>query len=153
MSETMVVAMVMPHCNILLQLARLPGNTCSSFQAGKKMTEEGREEETRGETRAEGSAAGSTRMLINLSRQFVLHYAGDNAQDHERTLKAYVNTQACIEKQIHARVSTYTQRVHIRSEIFIQGHMQEHRATVTKMDTYCICAPTLQYVPILCNLI
>lgn len=39
MSETMVVAMVMPHCNILLQPASLPGDACSSFQAGKNDTE------------------------------------------------------------------------------------------------------------------
>lgn len=83
MSETMAVAMVMPHCNILLQLACLPMLAALPGWE-KRQRREGKEKETRGETQVEGSAAGSNRMLIILSRQFVLHYAGDNAQDHKR---------------------------------------------------------------------
>ncbi|KAK1880109.1 Elongin-A [Dissostichus eleginoides] len=33
-------------------------------------------------------------MLIILSRQFVLHYAGDNAPDNKKGVNVYVNTQA-----------------------------------------------------------
>lgn len=66
--------------------ARLPMLAAASKPG--KTTEEGVREggggETRGQTRVEGSAAGSSRMLIILSRWFVLHYAGDNAQDNNR---------------------------------------------------------------------
>lgn len=60
-------------------LGRLP--MLASLPSWEKTTEEGGEGKK--ETQEEGSAAGSTRMLIILSRQFVLHYAGDNAQDNK----------------------------------------------------------------------
>lgn len=66
MSETVAVAMAMPHCNILF--AARPLTLAAASKPGKSRRGEGGE-----------AATGSSGMLITPSPRFVLHYAGDNA--------------------------------------------------------------------------
>lgn len=115
MSETVVVAMVMPHCNILLQ----PACWClQQLLSVEKPTEKGGEG-SKDRTVVEGSATGSTRMLIILSRWFVLYYAGDNAQDNNRgRLSVHKHKQACVQEHIHAWLSTYIPYTNIQDKTF-----------------------------------
>lgn len=127
MSETMAVAMVMSHCNV-----SLPTRRClQQLPSWGKRRRRGGEEERGGLTRGEGSAAASTRMLINLSRQFVLHYAGDNARDNKRerlcvTVNTGIRTKAfpCMSGHIYSACT--------QDETNIQGHTYTHKVQQTK---------------------
>lgn len=165
----MAVAMVMPHCNILLQLSRLPMLTAlPSWE--KRQRREGREEETRGETRVEGSAAGSTRMLIILSRQSMSFIMQETMPKTIREdINVYVNTQAYVQKHIHAWVSAYTSTcayaacdIHTRSlhertntEQQIQKQtIHTHTRTHTRLHASAhVRALTLQHVSVVQGLI
>lgn len=83
MSETVAVAMATAHCNTLFA-ARPPMLAAASKPVRASGGGGGaRCKDAQDGAGWRGSAAGSGGMLMILSPRFVLHYAGDNAQDNK----------------------------------------------------------------------